>query len=155
MGASPKADAAARSELQRLIDTLQDERFRRVVKLEVPERPTGLPASYDIHVYGTYTDRAQRIELHVRDEKATAEFASTHRYARRTGELLFERVDQLTRELLYGAMTRHVDRADPAPDEIQFPTASRTASWAVRRSGTKAPSATWPPSARVEGRTAR
>jgi hypothetical protein len=122
-------DASARAELRRLIDKLQDESFRRDITLDIPERATGLPASYDLHVYGTYTDRAQRIEIHVRDGKATTEFGSTHRFARRTGELPFDRVDQLTRELLYGAMTRHVRRAEAGPGELTYSIASRTATY--------------------------
>ncbi len=64
----------------------------------------------------------------MRDGKATAEFLSTHRHARRAGGLPFDQVDRLSRQLIHGAMTRHEYRDDAPANEPRDPIASTKAS---------------------------
>ncbi len=100
------ADQAARKALLELIGRKQTPRFRDRAKIEVPEHASGVPEAYEITLYGKYIDPRTAARLHIRvtGKQAFAELVDDSGIAR--GELPFEQVDLLTRQLACAFQSR-------------------------------------------------
>ena len=101
------ADQAARKALLELIERKQTPRFRDRAKIEVPGHASGVPDAYEITLYGKYVDwadTASRLHIRVTGKQAVAELVDDSGIAR--GELPFEPVDRLARQLAYAFQSR-------------------------------------------------
>ncbi|MFO0818330.1 MAG: hypothetical protein U1A77_10340 [Pirellulales bacterium] len=101
-------DSAARQQVLRQIDKRQAADFRKQVMHKTPAVATGLPADYDIVVYGEYAGRADRLEIQVRGNRARGEYFGTHTERRWAGEAPADALGPLTRQFIYGALTNHM-----------------------------------------------
>jgi hypothetical protein len=131
-GSPTPEDSAARQEVLRQIDKRQAADFRKQVMLKTLAVATGLPADYDIVVYGEYASRADRLEIQVRGNRARGEYFGTHTERRWAGEAPADALGPLTRQFIYGALTNHMpvaaapkaqapaDDADSDPQTIEL-----------------------------------
>ncbi|MFO0902330.1 MAG: hypothetical protein U0939_04975 [Pirellulales bacterium] len=107
-------DAAARREVLQQIQDLQTDAFRKQYELQTSEHASGVPADYDILVYGVYGGRADRLEIQVRGGHARGEYFGTHSDWHWAGEGDAGSIHSWTRQLVYAALVNHSPRTPPA-----------------------------------------
>ena len=71
-GVATGKDKAAREELLKLVESRQDDDFRKSFKVFIRDEPSGLPRDYDLLLYGKFLDWSMlRVEIKVRNGKAS------------------------------------------------------------------------------------
>jgi hypothetical protein len=107
-----EGDGLAREQLAALVERKQSPEFRKAYRVEFPRRSSGVGDKYRLLIYGKYifAPSAATLEIHVAGGKATAELIDHQGIA--TGELDWQQVDGLTRQLAYAFQAKEEPRED-------------------------------------------